>query len=1330
MKRKIIIFSSVLFTAALFIGAVLGLVFLFNRERGGEENEAVYEIAVADVIDVFVGEENKITPYLIGADGVINKSRFDYFSSSESVVVDNVDGKITVLGIPEEDVFVSISEKNTSVVKRVKLNIITKIEKVLGLIASDGSLVETDQKLVLGDSFAVDVITQPWGLSIKNYCKITVADIDGQEKNGVFNIAYSADYKERVNFEVTGIGGGTLNVEVLNAGGEAIYTRSLNFIIGMKDEALSHQILAQSGADLLSESELQAIERITINGEVSDLRELSYLNALDTVVLDGDTLTAYENLSDKYCYRVKESLFADCKSDENWSKVFDNVIPYDGGADEKYFVYRSKDGDLLGCEKAGEDYILQTYSKEGYLTAGWVGKDDKAIKAEDINDIAKNGLHIYAEWSPIEYTVTYHARGNGSAEENTCSETWVYDSEYRLKDAKDIGGNRLAGYKFVGWTDDVESDFDDIDAAAYEKGESVSNLANVNGGAVHLYGVWTFIEYKILFDVPDGAAVNGDPIAAKYGETYTLPGASYTGYTFGGWVKVESDGTEREITEAKNLTDTDGDEIYLTGKFTENTYVIYFDTNSGLPTDGDLGSSKTLKYTQTYTLPDLERTGFNAYSWFCDANENNEKDADEKAFNARDEISKVIPNGEVWLRVVWSAVSYDATFNYNGGIDANGKDSYSETYDYTTIYNFPTVHKTGYILIKWIREDTQTDYSPDARISALTDKNGEKIVFNAVWIMNYYVLTVTTGTGSYLTVRVNGEIKTDGSHDVAYNAPITVNYGSAVGYSNAKCTFTGGNMPASDLTVSTSAAVNYYVLTVATGAGSYLTVRVNGEIKTDGSYSVAYDSPITVNYGSIVGYNNAECTFTGGKMPAGNLTVRASAELNIYTLTVTTGVGSYLTVKVNGETKADGTYGVAYNTPITVNYGANSGYANAQCTFTGGNMPARDLTVSTSAVRNKYILTITTGIGSFLTVNVDGALRRDGTYSVAYNTPITVEYGANFGYNGARCTFTGGNMPAMNLTIASSAAANTHSITKNEKENSATITVMDSNGNTLPSLDKVPYGKIISVRVEYSNPNNQSSHMRYDGGNYYVNQQSYSFIMPNYDVELYAYSDGCFASGTMILMSDGTQKPIENIKRGDMIMSWNFITGELEATPVSLYWDHGEDVYNIVNLEFSDGGVVRIITMHGFFDYDLNEFVYISENNYTDYINHRFVRYDSSGNYKVVTLTNASVTSEKTGCYSLRSAYNDNAFAGGLLTLTIEDAKGFLTYFKVGDDLKYDEKMMQEDIDKYGLYTYEEWADYVSYEEFAALNGKYFKILIGKGIIASDDIFTLIAGLR
>ena len=61
--------------------------------------------------------------------------------------------------------------------------------------------------------------------------------------------------------------------------------------------------------------------------------------------------------------------------------------------------------------------------------------------------------------------------------------------------------------------------------------------------------------------------------------------------------------------------------------------------------------------------------------------------------------------------------------------------------------------------------------------------------------------------------------------------------------------------------------------------------------------------------------------------------------------------------------------------------------------------------------------------------------------------------------------------------------------------------------------------------------------------------------------------------------------------------------------------------------------------------------------------------------------------------------------------------------------MRYDEALMVTDIETYGLYTYEEFAEQfpVSEEVFRAFGGQYLKVAIGKGLIDEDTITYLIA---
>lgn len=217
----------------------------------------------------------------------------------------------------------------------------------------------------------------------------------------------------------------------------------------------------------------------------------------------------------------------------------------------------------------------------------------------------------------------------------------------------------------------------------------------------------------------------------------------------------------------------------------------------------------------------------------------------------------------------------------------------------------------------------------------------------------------------------------------------------------------------------------------------------------------------------------------------------------------------------------------------------------------------------------------------------------------------------------------------------------------------------------------------------------------------------------------------CFASGTLISLADNSQKKIEDIVVGDEILTWNFVTGEIEIKPVTIVWNHGIDSYNVINLEFSNGSLLRIIGSHGVFDLTTNAFEYVSEQNYKDYIGHSFAEISSDG-YDSVKLVNAYITTENIGSYSLETAQNGNAIAEGLLTLTPQEYIELFMCFELGDNMKYDQEKMQADITQYGLYTYDEWKDYVTEEEFYAFNGQYMKVIVGKGIITEKQLIEMI----
>ena len=216
----------------------------------------------------------------------------------------------------------------------------------------------------------------------------------------------------------------------------------------------------------------------------------------------------------------------------------------------------------------------------------------------------------------------------------------------------------------------------------------------------------------------------------------------------------------------------------------------------------------------------------------------------------------------------------------------------------------------------------------------------------------------------------------------------------------------------------------------------------------------------------------------------------------------------------------------------------------------------------------------------------------------------------------------------------------------------------------------------------------------------------------------------CIAAGTLITLADGTQKAVEDVTADDVLLVFNHFTGEYEPAYI-LFLERGEwGYYDVINLEFSDGTATKLIYEHALFDLTLNKYVYVTEQNYSEFVGHEFALSAESG-YKRVTLIKASLDEEYTAPYSITTVYHFNYFIDGLFSLP-GAIDGLFNYFEYADNLQYDEEKMLADIEKYGLYTYEDFAEHFSYEIFEyCIPVKYLKVAVGKGMITYEELIEL-----
>lgn len=216
----------------------------------------------------------------------------------------------------------------------------------------------------------------------------------------------------------------------------------------------------------------------------------------------------------------------------------------------------------------------------------------------------------------------------------------------------------------------------------------------------------------------------------------------------------------------------------------------------------------------------------------------------------------------------------------------------------------------------------------------------------------------------------------------------------------------------------------------------------------------------------------------------------------------------------------------------------------------------------------------------------------------------------------------------------------------------------------------------------------------------------------------------CLIEGTLITLADGNKKKVEDITSNDILLVFNHETGRYDFARVIFNDSEMYQLFTIINLKFSNGKIIKVISEHGFFDLDLMKYVYITENNYKDYVGHRFYSAEWDGTtYKEneVILEDAYITTEMTRCYSPVTEYHLNYFVEDLLSMP-GGIEGLFNIFDYDSTLKYDEEKMNSDIEKYGLFTYEDFKDLVPYEIYCLFPTKYFKVAIAKNLLTMEQI--------
>lgn len=246
-------------------------------------------------------------------------------------------------------------------------------------------------------------------------------------------------------------------------------------------------------------------------------------------------------------------------------------------------------------------------------------------------------------------------------------------------------------------------------------------------------------------------------------------------------------------------------------------------------------------------------------------------------------------------------------------------------------------------------------------------------------------------------------------------------------------------------------------------------------------------------------------------------------------------------------------------------------------------------------------------------------------------------------------------------------------------------------------------------------------------------QSNGSYIVGTKDINITYYgekSGGCVAAGTLITMGDGSTKKVENIVAGDQVLVFNHEKGIYDVSTV-MFNAHDElewQEYEVINLHFNDGTILKIINEHTLFDTTLNKYVVITKDLVNQYLNHSF--YATSivnciPTRNDIKLVEIEFSTEYTGIYNPLTYYHMNCFTEGLLSMP-GDIENLINIFEYDENAGYDKEVFNKYIEEYGLYTYEDLKEFYSEEVFNALPLPYIKIAIERGMTTLDEVRKII----
>jgi len=452
--------------------------------------------------------------------------------------------------------------------------------------------------------------------------------------------------------------------------------------------------------------------------------------------------------------------------------VDEDVTVYGKWTDANYYIAFDANG---GTGTMAEQKLLykssvairkNTFKKAGYTFAGWNTKADgtgiaykNAQKVKGLVDEADGRITLYAQWTPVNYKITYKNIDKNTVNGNPAT--------YNCENGVVLTNPSKVGYTFAGWYTDSK----------FKK--PIGAIAAENAKAITVYAKWTANSYTIVFDGngADNEDTGMNNLTCTYGTAKKLTKNVYvkSGYIFDGW-NTEADGSGKAYKNQASVKDVGteaGEEVTLYAQWKVISYKITYKNIDKKMTNPN-PAVYSMEGDVVLTAP--ERTGYTFDGWYIDSK-----------FKKPIEVIDRTGTKAVTVYAKWVANPYTIVF------DENGADNEAEatmnslacTYGTAKKLSKNVFVKKGYTFAGWNTEadGTGKTYKNQASVKDAGTESGEEVTLYAQWKVVSYKITYKN-IDKKMTNENPATYSIEG--DVVLTAPIRMGYTFDGWYTDSK----------------------------------------------------------------------------------------------------------------------------------------------------------------------------------------------------------------------------------------------------------------------------------------------------------------------------------------------------------------------------------------------------------------------------------------------------------------------------------------------------------------------------------------------------------------